>query len=186
VPEPPGSRTTIGHAGLAAEHEADLRRLIDDLLHRQRDEIGELDLEHGRMPVSAAPTAAPASPSSLIGVSITRSGPKRFRRSARHAEGAAVHADVLAEQEHARIGLHRLREAFAYRLRVGQLLRLGQRRRGELNGIDIPRQLQRIGVGARFREFERILDLPCCRLLDGGDLRRLRGGLAPPVRPRAI
>ena len=35
----------------------------------------------GRMPVSAAPTAAPASPSSLIGVSITRSLPKRCTRS---------------------------------------------------------------------------------------------------------
>ncbi len=34
------------HARLAAEHEADLRRLVDDLLHRQRDEIRELDLEH--------------------------------------------------------------------------------------------------------------------------------------------
>ena len=31
----------------------------------------------GRMPVSAAPTAAPTMPSSEIGVSRTRSGPKR-------------------------------------------------------------------------------------------------------------
>jgi hypothetical protein len=35
----------------------------------------------GRMPVSAAPTATPAPPSSEIGVSITRSGPKRSTRS---------------------------------------------------------------------------------------------------------
>ncbi len=33
------------------------------------------------MPVIAAPTAAPAMPSSLIGVSMTRVGPKRWMRS---------------------------------------------------------------------------------------------------------
>jgi len=35
----------------------------------------------GRIPVRAAPTATPAPPSSEIGVSITRSSPKRWTRS---------------------------------------------------------------------------------------------------------
>jgi len=35
----------------------------------------------GRMPVTAAPTATPAPPSSEIGMSITRSVPKRSTRS---------------------------------------------------------------------------------------------------------
>ena len=82
VPEPPGSRITIGTDGLAAEHEADLRRLVDDLLHRRGVTKSEnWNSSTGFMPVIAAPTAAPAIPSSLIGVSITRSVPKRWNRS---------------------------------------------------------------------------------------------------------
>ena len=56
----------------------------------------------GRMPASAAPTATPAPPSSEIGVSITRSAPKRCDEVARHLEGAAIDADVLAHQEDGR------------------------------------------------------------------------------------
>ena len=33
------------HRDFAAQHEADLGRLVDDLLHRQRGEIGELEFE---------------------------------------------------------------------------------------------------------------------------------------------
>ena len=33
------------HRGLAAEHVAQLGRLVDDLLHRERGEVGELELE---------------------------------------------------------------------------------------------------------------------------------------------
>ncbi len=35
------------HGGLAAEHEAHLGRLQDQLLHRERDEVHELDLADG-------------------------------------------------------------------------------------------------------------------------------------------
>src|SRR5207247_9141558 len=48
----------------------------------------------GRRPVSAAPTAAPSKPISLIGVSRTRSGPKRFRRP-RVARMIPLHASSI-------------------------------------------------------------------------------------------
>ena len=44
---PIGSRTTMRHARLAAEHEARLRRLVDELVHGAEREIGEAHLDDG-------------------------------------------------------------------------------------------------------------------------------------------
>ena len=60
----------------------------------------------GRMPMSAAPEAAPTMAISEIGVSITRSGAEAVDEARAGLEGAAVDADVLADEEDALVALH--------------------------------------------------------------------------------
>ena len=77
----------------------------------------------GRMPIIAAPIAAPTMADSEIGVSMIRSGPKRSSMPAVSPEGAAVDADVLADQEDALVLLHLLAHGLADRFDVGDLRR---------------------------------------------------------------
>ena len=73
------------------------------------------------MPIIAAPTAAPTIAVSAIGVSMTRSSPNSAMQAVGHLEGAAVDADVLAEQEDALVALHLLADALADRVDVRRL-----------------------------------------------------------------
>ena len=73
----------------------------------------------GRMPMYAAPIAAPTMAVSEIGVSMTRASPKRSMQALGDLERAAVGADVLAEQEHALVARHLLEERLADRLEIG-------------------------------------------------------------------
>ena len=59
----------------------------------------------GRRPVTAAPNAAPASASSEIGVSITRSRTEALEQARRGLEDAAGGGDVLADEDHALVAL---------------------------------------------------------------------------------
>ena len=59
---------------------------------------------------------------SEIGVSTTRDLAELLVQPLRHAERAAVRADVLAEDEHLRIAAHLLDERLANRFEVRQLL----------------------------------------------------------------
>jgi hypothetical protein len=43
------------HLRGAAEHEVDLRGLVDDLVHRAGDEVGELQLDDGPHPAQGGP-----------------------------------------------------------------------------------------------------------------------------------
>jgi hypothetical protein len=70
------------------------------------------------MPVSAAPTATPAPPSSEIHHPLFA---ETLDEIACHLKGAAVDADVLAHQEHPLVALERDGERFADRLGVGEL-----------------------------------------------------------------
>ena len=63
------------HRQLAAGHEVRLRRLVDELVERERDEVDEHDLDDWPRPDWAAPTATPQTVPSLIGVLRTRSRP---------------------------------------------------------------------------------------------------------------
>ena len=64
----------------------------------------------GRSPVTAEPKAAPASASSEIGVSKTRSGPCFSSRPPVTANTPPARGDVLAEEDHALVGGERLVE----------------------------------------------------------------------------
>ena len=67
----------------------------------------------GRSPVTAEPKAAPASASSEIGVSKTRSAPYFSYRPAVVGEDAAGDRDVLAEEDHALVARQLLVERVA-------------------------------------------------------------------------
>ena len=75
----------------------------------------------GRMPVSAAPKAAPTIADSAIGVSITRSGPKRSMNPSVTLKRAAVDADVLAETENSGIPFHFFPDALADGFEISEL-----------------------------------------------------------------
>jgi hypothetical protein len=111
------------HAGLAAEHEMDLGRLIDDLLHCQRHEVGELQLEH-RLHAGNGRADGRTRNAELADRRVDDAlRAETMDEVARHTECAAVDADVLAEQENPLVRLHRLGKPFADRLGVRQFAR---------------------------------------------------------------
>jgi hypothetical protein len=60
----------------------------------------------------AAPTPMPAKPSSAMGVSMTRSGPKLVEHALADLVGAVVFGYFFAHQEHGRIAAHLFRHGF--------------------------------------------------------------------------
>ena len=72
----------------------------------------------GRKPAIAAPTPAPVKPSSQMGVSRTRSRPKRSGQPGAHAE--IIERHVLAHEEHLFIARHLLMERLVQGFDVGE------------------------------------------------------------------
>ena len=70
----------------------------------------------GRSPHAAAPTASPRKPISEIGVSRTRSGPKRVEQPFRRLERALGDRHVLTEDDDARVLIHLVGERLGDRL----------------------------------------------------------------------
>ena len=105
--------------GRAAEHEVDLRGLVDDLVHRLAGEVGELDL-HDRPHAGQGGADGSADDAELgdRGVADALLA-EAVVEVAGDAECAAVDADVLAEHEHPLVGGHRLADGLADRLGVG-------------------------------------------------------------------
>ena len=107
------------HARLAAQHEAEFRRLIDQHVHGQRHEIENLDLHDGAHAGDGGADAA------------ADEGGFRDRRVAhalfsealdqpfRHLEDAAGQADILAHEEHAVVALHFAVDRFVQRFDEG-------------------------------------------------------------------
>ena len=102
--KPPGTRSTIG----AAKRLAVRQRIVPQSWICSL--AGSAYLRNwisgtGSKPASAMPTARPTMPSSFKEVSNTRAIPKRSCMPKRHRVDAALGSDVLAEDEHFRIGL---------------------------------------------------------------------------------
>ena len=92
---------------LATQHEAHLCRLVDDLLHGKRREIGELEFEN-RPHAGHGGAHGNAGAAQLGNRHVDDAiGSETLDEVARHLEGAAIDADVLAHQEDARIALQR-------------------------------------------------------------------------------
>ena len=101
------------HSGLSAGHEAQLRRMIDDLIHRDGDEVHQHDLRD--RPHAGERRAHGRADDGLFG---DRRGAHAMlailrREPLGHLEYAAALAvaDVLAEEHHARIARQRLIQA---------------------------------------------------------------------------
>ena len=114
----------------------------------------------GLRPAKAAPTARPAKPCSVIGVSITRRGAELVEQALADLVGALVLGDLLAHQEDVAVAAHLLGHRVAQRLAH----RLGAERRA-LGHLGLARRL-----GARDRRLRR--HRGGRRLLGLGDGRR--------------
>ncbi len=111
------------HRNGAAQHVAHLGGLVDDLLHGERREIGELELED-RTHASHGCTDCDASAAQLRDRRIHHAlGAEAFHQIAGDLESAAIDADVLAHEEHALIALHGNGHGFLDGLRVAQFTR---------------------------------------------------------------
>jgi len=75
MPAPMAMRMTTGQVLLAAEHVAEFRDLIVDLVHAHADEVGEHDLGDRAQPGQRRAAAAPTIADSEMGVSRTRPSP---------------------------------------------------------------------------------------------------------------
>ena len=118
-PPPDGSRTTIG-TGRARAVEL-LRGDGDEVVPGAGDEVGELHLRdrahaHDRGAGAAADDRG-------LGERRVDHAPRAelLLEAERDLEGAAVHADVLADDEDALVAPHLLAETVGDRLEVGQL-----------------------------------------------------------------
>ncbi len=109
------------HRHRAAQHVAQLGGLVDDLLHRQRGEVGELELEDRAQPGQRRADRHPRA---------AQLGDRRVHHPvlavfldqvAGHAEGAAVDADILAHQHDALVLAKRDVHRLADRLGIAEL-----------------------------------------------------------------
>ena len=109
------------HRRAAAVAVAQRRRLVDDLIEAARDEVGELHL--GDRPVAAQRRADADADDRRLGNRRVDDAhlAELLVQPLRHAERAAVGADVLAEHEHLRIAPHLFGERLADGFEVGQL-----------------------------------------------------------------
>ena len=126
-------RTTIGTD--AAPAVALLRRVVHELIESGRDEVVELHLgDRALARRCAAPTAMPKIAFSAIGELMMRS-PNSFEQRPQQQERAAVvAADVLAVDEHARIGTQRIADAGSHRFEKGRPLPVERQAGIELAG----------------------------------------------------
>src|SRR2546426_12658670 len=94
------------HRGPAAEHVAELRRLVDELVHREGDEVEDLDLDDGPEPGDRRAHAG-AHERRLRDRRVAHAVlAEALAEPARHAADAADQADVLPHDEDPLGALH--------------------------------------------------------------------------------
>ena len=111
------------HTGLAAEHEAVLRGLIHDLVHRQSGKVDVHELDDGTKPGQGRADRGANDPD-LADRRLPNSGRSEcIEKTGSDLERAAVLGDVLADHDDPRIPLHLETEGVAERLVVEHLAR---------------------------------------------------------------
>ena len=140
---------------LAARHIERLGGGVDDVVDRLHGEVPGHELDDGLEPAKAAPTPTPAKPYSVMGVSTTRVGPNSSSRPWRHFIGALILGDLLAHEEHIRIGAHLLGHGVAQRLAHGHGDHLGAGRNFRLGARLGGRALRPAGAFSTFRQAPR-------------------------------
>ena len=98
LPAPFGRADDHRAADLAAEHRADLGRVVDDLVHRDQDEVEGHDLDDRALPAIAAPTAR-ADEALLADRRVAHAvGAELVQQAGGDLVGAVEDADLLAHQ----------------------------------------------------------------------------------------
>ena len=101
LPAPFGVRMTSGQRHLAAEHRADLRGVVDDLVHRDEQEVQRHDLDDGTLAEHrSADTGADEALLRDGGVAHAV-GPELVEEAGGDLVGAVEDADLLAHDEDA-------------------------------------------------------------------------------------
>jgi hypothetical protein len=101
--------------------ESQRRRLVDDLIERAGDEIGELHLGDRTIAALRRADADPDDRRLRDRRVDDAEVAELFVKALRHAKGAAVSADILAEHEHFRVAAHFFGKRLANRFQVRQL-----------------------------------------------------------------
>ena len=115
------ARTTSGHLPLAARHVVDLRRLVDHLIHHQRQEVAEHDVDD-RAHAGHRRTDGQAGKPGLGDRRVDHAlRAELLHQPLHHLEGGARFGDVLAEQHDARIAAHFFGQRLADRLAEADL-----------------------------------------------------------------
>ncbi len=112
-----------GHFELAAGHVVNLRRLIDHLVHRQRNEVAEHDVDdrpHAGHRRADTDTGDPRFGNRRVDHAL---GAEFFYQSRQNFERRARLGDIFADDEHRRIAAHLFGERFVDRLAEGDFAR---------------------------------------------------------------
>ena len=112
-----------GHAQLPAQHVAQLRRLVDERVHRQHDEIHEHDLDDGPVARHGGAHARAHDAEFADGRVAHAVAPEFLRKALRHAENVSQ-LHVLAHDDHALIAFHLLVMGFGQRIHKSDLSHL--------------------------------------------------------------
>ena len=108
------------HRELAARHEVRLRRLVDELVERKREEVDEHDLDHRAQPRLRG-ADGDAGDRGLGDRRVADALWAELLHEAVRAAPRPAFRDVLPEHEHARVGAHRLGERVGDCLEVRRL-----------------------------------------------------------------
>ena len=108
------------HRKLAPGHEVRLRRLVDELIERERDEVDEHDLDDGSKPALGGADRDTAD-GALADRRVEHPVASELLGEAGGGQVGAALGDVLAEHDHPIVLTHRLRERPRDRLDEGDL-----------------------------------------------------------------
>ena len=110
-----------GHGHPSAGHVAPFGGVVDDLVHRQGDEVGDLQLDHG----TAADDGGADACTGNAGLRDRRvdhaPGPELLEQARGDLEQPAQAGDVLADHEHLLVAAHLLVQRLVERLAHRQL-----------------------------------------------------------------
>ena len=101
------------HAHLLSGQEPVLRRLVDDAVHHQRQEVAEHDLDHRTEPGDRGPEGRPGERELRDRRVEHPLAPVLLVQTRRHGEHSACEGHVLAEEDHAVVGGQLLVERLA-------------------------------------------------------------------------
>ncbi len=161
-----------GDSRRPAHHEAELRRLVRELVHGDGHEVGELQLDHGPHPGQRRSDAGADEAALGDGRVAHPVRAEALVHALRRPEDSADLADVLAHDEDGVVGLHLLPDGLAHRLGERERSLSGRRRDrvvGHVRGVDGGLHVGGVCGVVRERAGDRRLDLGLDLAVEGRD-----------------